>query len=434
MNQTWYWLLRGAALLQVGVPAYVYLPQRSPIAPTPTCAPAALPTELPRGYLRTSGHFIVDSHNCIVRIAAVNWYGMEYRYFVPAGLDRAPLQSIVNRIRDLGFNTIRLPFSNELVEHNPVVHRKLTLNPSLNRLHALAVMDHIVAAATRAGVKIILDDQRSNGSSSFQHTGLWYTGRFGYGSWLRDWVHLAARYKGNSTVIGFDLRNEPHTAPPGPWTLSAYLKQGAVWGPFDGVDNKRSDWRLAAERAGDAVLQANPRLLIFVEGIQLYPDDSAPHGIDSYWWGGNLRGASLYPVRLSMAHRLVYSAHEYGPSQYAMPFFTRHTSYQQFVHVLDVHWVFLERTGVPVFLGEFNTCGYGMKCTTDSGPGTQGRWFTFLCRFLRRHREIGWAYWAMNGSRQNDGRAPRGLLQPDWFHVREHSLLEALQGIAFHAG
>ena len=44
---------------------------------------------------------------------------------------------------------------------------------------------------------------------------------------------LARRYLGNDTVIGFDLHNEPHGS--------------ATWGD----NNTATDWRLAAERAGE---------------------------------------------------------------------------------------------------------------------------------------------------------------------------------------
>ena len=53
-------------------------------------------------------------------------------------------------------------------------------------------------------------------------------------------------------VIGADLHNEPH-AP-------------ACWGCGD----KALDWRLAAERAGNAILAVNPNWLIFVEGVNCY--------------------------------------------------------------------------------------------------------------------------------------------------------------------
>jgi len=60
-------------------------------------------------------------------------------------------------------------------------------------------------------------------------------------------------------VIGADLHNEPH----GP----------ATWGSGDVA----TDWRLAAERAGNAILKVNPDWLIIVQGVQEYQGDT-------YWW------------------------------------------------------------------------------------------------------------------------------------------------------
>jgi endoglucanase len=83
-------------------------------------------------------------------------------------------------------------------------------------------------------------------------------------------------------VIGVDLHNEPHGQ--------------ATWGSEDPA----TDWRLAAERAGNAILEVNPNLLIIVQG------DEQVQG-DWYWWGGNLLGAREQPVRLNSPDRLVYS-------------------------------------------------------------------------------------------------------------------------------
>jgi len=50
--------------------------------------------------------------------------------------------------------------------------------------------------------------------------------------------------------MGIDLKNEPHGA--------------ATWG----MNSPSTDWNSAAERAGAAVLKANPNILIFVEGVE----------------------------------------------------------------------------------------------------------------------------------------------------------------------
>jgi endoglucanase len=383
------------------------------------------------GYWHTSGDRIVDADGRPVRIAAVNWFGMENLFFVPAGLDRQPLDDILTRVRDLGFNTIRLPFSNEMVEANPVVIHGLGANPGLRGLHALAILDRIVAAAGRHGLRLILEDARSGAGIYPQGNGLWYTKRYPERSWLQDWVRLAKRYQGDPTVVGVDLRDEPHTGPPGPWTVKAYLQQGSTWGPYRGVDNPATDWRLAAERGGNAVLSINPRLLIFVEGLQLYPDPVQPGGVDSYWWGGILTPGGAYPVRLAVPHQLVYSPHEYGPYKWSMPFYGKGMTYARLAGVWDRHWGFLLRpvpSPAPIFIGEFGTCGQA-ACVDSSVPGSTGLWFRFFLRYLRTHPQIGWAFWALNGTTRLGHPCPNYILKTDWRTVRLDALLKALRSI-----
>ena len=80
-------------------------------------------------YWHTHGNRIVDSASRPVRIAAANWFGGENVWYVPAGLDKQPLDTIMARVKQLGLNAIRLPFSNQMVEENPVVTTHLDANP-----------------------------------------------------------------------------------------------------------------------------------------------------------------------------------------------------------------------------------------------------------------------------------------------------------------
>ncbi|MFM9469909.1 cellulase family glycosylhydrolase, partial [Streptomyces scabiei] len=84
-----------------------------------------------------------------------------------------------------------------------------------------------------------------------------------------------------------DLHNEPH----GP----------ACWGCGDAS----RDWQAAATRAGNAVLAANPHLLIIIEGVERQGDGGTT------WWGGGLKDAGSKPVVLNTPGRVVYSPHDY---------------------------------------------------------------------------------------------------------------------------
>jgi len=374
------------------------------------------------GYWHTSGTRILNSDNQPVRIAAVTWYGMESTYWVPAGLDYQPYTKIMDEVKAMGLNTIRLPYSNQLVEQNPVVTGSVRANPQFKGKHALQVLDAIVNYAQKIGLKIILDDHRSAAATpkNVNHLteALWYSKKYPESSWIHDWQTLARRYKGNPAVIGFDLRNEPHTDGPGPWSLHTYLYQGATWGPYRGHDNVNTDWRLAAERAGNAILSVNPHLLIFVEGLQMYPQSGTPRGVFTYWWGSDLTAVRWYPIVFKVPHQLVYSPHDWGPHKQPMPWFGPHETYQSLNAVWQRAWAFLLTPGkkytAPVWLGEFGTCNDYYFCVDEIKPGDQAEWFHFLLQFLKNHPNVGWGFYALNGTNSNDHAAENALLNHDW--------------------
>lgn len=339
---------------------------------------------LDTGYWHTKEAQILDSWNRPVRIEGINWYGFETRREVVGGLAVQDYRAILDTIKREGYNTIRLPFSNQMVE-GPIIPSAPNdiafggpngvINEDLRGLNSLQIMDRIVDYAGKIGLKIILDDHRSEAGDSAEQNGLWYTRQYPESSWIADWVAMATRYKGNSTVIGMDLRNEPHSAETG----------GACWD----CGGER-DWHLAAGRAGDAILKVNPKLLIFVEGTDSY------HG-NTTWWGGNLEGVKTSPVALTVANQLVYSPHLYGPKVYKQPWFNATTTSRSLEDVWHKQWAYISEWGIaPVWIGEFGTTNNpGDVENTD--PGSEGQWFGSLVVYLSRNPDIGWAIWALNG-------------------------------------
>ena len=314
-----------------------------------------------------------------VHLTGINWFGMESETQAPHGLWMRSWQDLLDSIVKAGFNTIRLPYSNDVFDPTiaPVGGIDYSKNPDLQGVQKLDLMDHIVEGAAQRGLKIILDRHRPTQQGQSE---LWYIPsdpKMTEQRWIADWVTLAQRYQGNATVIGADLHNEPHGR--------------ATWGD----DNHDTDWRLAAERAGNAILAANPDWLIFVQGIETYQGDT-------YWWGGNLMGAKQFPVRLVRPEKLVYSAHEYGPGVHQQPWFDDPAFPQNLEAVWRRHWGYLmleER--VPVLLGEFGG--------RSVGEDKEGIWQQMLVDYLRRQR-FDYTYWALNPNSADTG----GILQDDW--------------------
>src|SRR5579863_8049588 len=107
--------------------------------------------------LRTEGRRIVDSTGHPVRLASVNWYGFDQKEFVAGGLDHAPLEAIIAQIREIGVNSVRLPWANETLEHDPVApDYAVAANPQLKGKRAMAIMDAVIEALARAHILVIL--------------------------------------------------------------------------------------------------------------------------------------------------------------------------------------------------------------------------------------------------------------------------------------
>ncbi len=326
-------------------------------------------------YLHAEGNAIVDANGNRVILTGINWFGLETESFAPHGLWARSWESLLDQIQELGFNTIRLPYSNELLDPSSLPNNiNYDLNPELEGLTGLEIMDKIIEGAGSRGIRVILDRHRPDSNAQSE---LWYTDKFDEERWISDWVMLAERYKGNDTVIGMDLHNEPH----GP----------ATWGTGD----LTTDWRLAAERAGNAILAANPNLLIIVQGVEQYDGDW-------YWWGGNLAGAGDYPVRLDQPDQLVYSTHVYGPGVYPQPWFADAEFPDNLPGIWESHWAYLIHENIaPIIIGEFGG--------RSVGEDPEGIWQRALVSYLRDNN-LSYYYWTLNPNSGDTG----GLLLDDW--------------------
>jgi endoglucanase len=350
------------------------------------------------GYWHTSGNRILDSNGQVVRLAGVNWYGFETPDFLAHGLWAQDYKTILNTIKNNGYNIIRIPFSNQMVESNPVptnftmFANGAAANTALVGQTALADLDILIGYAGSIGLRVILDNHRSEAGSSNEASGLWYTSTYTQANWIADWQALATRYSGsqftfngNPTVIGVDLRNEPH--------LSG--ANGSCWTGDTATNGcpvtlTARNWPVAAEAAGNAVLAVNPHLLVFVEGNDCY------NGICG-WQGGNLLGVASHPVTLSIANQLVYSAHDYGPNLFQQPWFNSSTTSAGLTAIWNEYWGYISAGGIaPVWLGEFGTTNDGTDIESTAA-GSQGQWFQSLVAFLQATPAIQWTYWALNG-------------------------------------
>jgi endoglucanase len=313
---------------------------------------------------------------------------------VVAGLDRQPLDAICAEIRQLGFNAVRLPWSNEMFELDPVVaDAKVAANPQLKGLHALDVFDAVIAHLAQQGVLVILDNHMSNADwccSDSDGNGLWYNNAYPEASWLADWKAMVTRYLAQPAVVAVDLRNE--------------LRQGATWG-----GSAATDWHAAAQRGGNAVLGVNPQLLVIVEGINYALD---------------LHGVYSQPITLAVANRVVYSAHDYSWDHPNL------ASYSDLKTALGNAWGYVltqnQSYTAPVWVGEFGTSHTAADVTSV--------WFDGINQYLV-DADIDWCYWAVNGTQATGtGRTfgaeeTYGVLDQTWSASALAALTSKLQAL-----
>ncbi|HEV7948244.1 MAG TPA: glycoside hydrolase family 5 protein, partial [Glaciihabitans sp.] len=281
-----------------------------------TPAPADAATPATSGWLHTSGATIKTASNASYVIKGVAWFGMETSNCAPHGLWSISLDAGLSQIKSMGFNTVRLPFSNECLAASSANSINYSANPTLVGKTPQQIMDTVIARSKAYGLNVILDRHRPDSASQSE---LWYTPQYSEARWISDWKKLATRYKSNSTVIGFDLHNEPHGS--------------ACWG----CGNQTIDWQAAATRAGNAILAVNPKLLMIVEGVE------KQSATDSTWWGGGLAGVKAKPVKLTVKNQVVYSPHDYPASIYQQSWFSASNYPNNLVGVWDKNWGYIDK-------------------------------------------------------------------------------------------
>jgi endoglucanase len=273
------------------------------------------------GFLSTSGNQIVDASGNPQRLACAGYN--EPSSDIPgdlAGMKRA------------GFNCARFPFDER------------ALNSTF------PMMDTIAASAARLGMKVIFDhhvDDAEDLCGGQQQNGLWFDvgdgsdntdgcgnkGTITSKQFLADWVTVAKHYAGNSTVIAFDLDNEP-------------LVLGLHATPITWGTNGPTDILKMWEEVGSAIETADPGVLIVAEcpinysGKLLSGQPEGTKGIMDCSMAQS-RPAVLRPA----APKFVYSIHDYpnvGPENKGPSTADRNAA-----------WGFLEIKNIaPVWIGE----------------------------------------------------------------------------------
>ncbi|KAJ7594106.1 cellulase [Mycena floridula] len=268
------------------------------------------------GPLSTRGRWIVDTNGNRFKLKSGNFYGAsgtysgsgdinidsshhgnENSHTMPLGLQYVSLADMLASFDQLRINSVRLPFSNEMIhDATPVQDAWVAANPQFRGLTPLQVYDEVIKALTAAGIAVILNNHTNKSK--------WCCG-VGDGNerwnesqsddaWVADWLFMVSRYRDNKRVVGADLYNE----------VRRDILNDPNWGSGDA-----HDWFSASQRVATRIhLEANPDILIIVEGINWagIPVDGLYH-----------HRPTLEPVRtlshtLVSSNKLIYSAHFYS--------------------------------------------------------------------------------------------------------------------------
>ncbi len=397
-------------------------------------------------WLHAVGSRLYDMNGNEVWLTGANWFGFNCSENCAHGLYAADVDDFLSGCADKGINVIRFPISSELLlswmngEPNAVSSVQAGYEPPVDEVgedgsitpagkyvninkdfveadgktikNSMEIFDVIMKKCKEYGIKAFIDIHSPDANNSGHNYEIWY-GKAGITTdlWIETLVWLADKYKNDDTLLGYDLKNEPH----GKREYGATCPDTIARWDDTTLEN---NWAYAATRCANAILEVNPHALIFVEGVEQYPktekgftyetpdiwqapaDQSPWYGA---WWGGNLRGVRDYPITpTSGTSQIVYSPHDYGPSVYAQTWFNKDFTTQT---LLDDYWYdtwayIVEEDIAPLLIGEWGGHMDG---------GKNQKWMELLRDYMINNH-ISHTFWCLNPNSGDTG----GLLGYDF--------------------
>lgn len=382
-------------------------------------------------WLHAEGSRLYDMNGNEVWLTGANWFGFNCTENVLHYLWSGDLCDMVKDIADHGINVLRIPVSTELLYNwmigdpdpiesvNPNDDPYYPFNVALinkdgSVMNSQQVFNVLLEQCKKNGVKVFIDIHSPESNNSGHNYGLWYGKSFTANDgetvevttdvWMETLAWTADYYKNDDTLIGFDLKNEPHS------------KYGGA--PVDAVwDNSTAEnnWKNASEKCANAILEKNPHALIFIEGVEGYNGHGA-------WWGGNLRGVADYPVTPETGtSQIVYSPHDYGPIVSDQTWFNKDFTEET---LLDDYWYdtwayINDQDIAPLLIGEWGGHMDG---------GDNQKWMELLRDYMIDNH-INHTFWCLNPNSGDTGGlldSQFGEWDKDKYELFELSLWQTL--------
>ncbi|WP_421992586.1 glycoside hydrolase family 5 protein [Roseococcus sp.] len=442
-------------------------------------------------WLRAVGSRLFDENGDRVILRSVAWYSLEQDYYLrgttrrsyrtrpvlqddeyAAGGTARGQEGILEELRRLGFNSIRLPISQHITRNDRAnggnFHHSPFVNPDMFRgadtsthppswpdksgwgsyrqdppfdapqpvIGGLEMLDLLIDHCEAIGLRVILDMHvlARHPDNEAGTGGRWYTtptpsapgrdtGAIGEPrnerQMIEAWVFLARRYKYRPVVSCFDILNEPFNC---------------TWDP--GEAHPRTNIRAFYERCATAVMDVNPRIFLWFQGIHGSAHvDGALRAYDprpfpelpnrahiGYFYGSNLEGARTAPVVVRNSAGAVitgqhgYSPHEYAPSVGELNLYNGTIGATPPEVAMVIRWRqlwgwMLEEDLAPVWIGEWSGRFFADLPGMDAVKAARDdAWLATFAEYVNR-LGASHSYWCLNA----DGTRTTGLMLGDDF-------------------
>ena len=362
-------------------------------------------------WLHADGSRLYDKDGNQVWLTGANWFGFNCTENVLHYLWSGDISDMVKSIADRGINVLRIPVSTELLYNwmigdpdpiesvNPNSDPYYPFNIDLinedgSVMNSMEVFDVLLKKCKENGIKVFIDVHSPESNNSGHNYGIWYGKSFTANDgktvevttdvWIETLAWTANHYKNDDTLIGYDLKNEPHSKYGG-------APVDAIWDDSDAPNN----WKKAAQDCADAILAKNPNALILVEGVEGYEGHGA-------WWGGNLRGVKDHPVVPETGtSQIVYSPHDYGPIVSPQTWFEKDFTEQT---LLDDYWYDTwayvnDKDIAPLLIGEWGGRMDG---------GDNEKWMRLIRDYMIKNH-INHTFWCLNDDSGDTGGLWKGI-------------------------
>lgn len=388
-------------------------------------------------WLHAVGSRLYDKDGNEVWLTGANWFGLNCGEAIPHYLWSGDVDDMLSEVADRGINVIRFPVSTELLmswmngDPMPVGSVQASYDPPYDKddgnggiikagtygninkdfleadgktlKNSEEIFDVILGKCKKYGIKAFIDVHSPHTDNSGHNYNLWYGKETTDGVmvttdlWIDSLVWTANKYKNDDTLIGYDLKNEPH----------GKGQEGTAAAKWDGSTDE-NNWAYAATKCADAILDVNPNALIFIEGVEQsmsgamsgdywgMPDRQTNSPYIGAWWGGNFRGAREYPIQPEHGtSQIVYSPHDYGPSVYAQTWFDKDFTTQT---LLDDYWydtwAYINAEDIaPELIGEWGGFMDGAE---------NQKWMTLLRDYMIENH-ISHTFWCLNTNSGDTG-------------------------------